>query len=88
MAIIKEVQTEEEEEEFLEVEEENFMTIEEQERFFARNVALERAKYEPTAKEKIFSVMKAMALRAAVIFFLFWVFRRNTNMVPAAKSEL
>ena len=31
------------------------MTIEEQERFFARNVALERAKYEPTAKEKIFS---------------------------------
>jgi len=77
MAIIKEISKDEDESEVLNKED-----------YFSRNVQLERAKYEPTAKEKILSVMKAMVLRALVVFFLFWVFRRKTEIAPEGKSEL
>jgi len=77
MAIINEIKTEEEEAKFMS----------ESERFHA-NVALERRKYEPTTKEKIFAMMKSLLLRALVMAFLFWIFRRKTQLQPVEKSEL
>merc|ERR1711890_178626 len=61
-------------------EEEEFIPpTEEQIERFKRNVALEREKYQPTNAEKFFSFAKALLIRALVVFFLMWVFRRNSG---------
>jgi len=50
---------------------------------FKRNVQLEREKYQPSNAEKIMAFAKALVLRALVVFFLMWVFKRQTLTHPA-----
>jgi len=76
MAVIKEINSEEEEIELLSAE--NFREV----------VRQERDKYEPTPREKIFSVAKAMVLRAIIFFLFFWLLRPSTSVLPTGKSEL
>jgi len=76
MAVISELNGDQEEIEFLSQQSE-----------FRRNVQKEREKYEPTPREKIFSVAKSLVLRAIVFYFIAWITRR-TMMSKTDKTEL
>jgi len=83
MAIIEEIKSSQEDEEV-------FLTETEQ---FYRDVALEKDKFAPGPLEKFMAVSKAMILRAIMIYFLFWVFRKSppdssSSNVESEHSEL
>ena len=45
---------------------------------FKAGVAKEREKYQPTASEKIFAVVKSIILRALAFYIIMWLFKRNS----------
>jgi len=46
---------------------------------FKEGVAKEREKYQPTASEKIFAVVKSIILRALAFYIIMWFFKRNST---------
>eukprot|EP00092_Neocalanus_flemingeri_P012610 GFUD01013591.1.p1 GENE.GFUD01013591.1~~GFUD01013591.1.p1 ORF type:complete len:151 (+),score=64.94 GFUD01013591.1:132-584(+) len=46
---------------------------------FKEGVKKEREKYQPTAAEKIFAVMKSIILRALAFYLIMWLFKRNST---------
>ena len=51
---------------------------------FKDDVRDEREKYQPTASEKIFAVVKSIILRALAFYAILWLLRRSPARPPAA----
>merc|ERR1711864_25342 len=54
---------------------------------FKEGVRKEREKYQPTASEKIFAVVKSIIMRALAFYLIMWLFKRQPMSGPTTPTS-